>query len=99
MNLLLTTAASLAAFAVNFAGWYLAGRRTHYVQRLEAAPAMRVVLVEDLLPFVNIGGFLLAPTLPEKALVAVCAAAGGSLGIGLAILVERRRLNGRKGGC
>lgn len=91
MSLLLVIAIAIVAFLGNFLSWYLAGRRIHYVQRLEAFRAMRVALVEDLLPFVNIGGVLLVPTLPEKVFVAVSAALGGALGVGLAIMVEKIR--------
>lgn len=91
MNLLLTTGASLASFIVAFAAWYMAGRRTLYVQRLERGPACRLVWWEELLPFVGFGGFLLAPTLCEKSIVALCAATGGMLGLWVAMTIEIRR--------
>jgi hypothetical protein len=52
---------------------------------------MWLAWLEDLAPYLSIGGFLLVPSLVEKAIVVLCAATGGSVGIGLAILIEKRR--------
>lgn len=91
MNLLLTIPASLVAFVVDFIAWYLAGRRQHTVQRLEMLKGMGYAWAEGLLPFVGIGGFILVPTWLEKSIVAMAAATGGALGIGVAMWIEKRR--------
>lgn len=91
MNLPLTIGASVASFAVAFVAWYVAGRRTLYVQRLERGPACRLVWWEELFPFVGFGGFLLVPTPLEKCAVAVSAACGGYAGLWVAMTIEMRR--------
>ena len=89
MNLLLTSGVAAVAFISNFVAWYMAGRRTLYVMRLDVRRACILVWFEDLLPYINIGGFLLAPSWPEKIVVAMLAATGGALGIGIAMMVEK----------
>ena len=95
MNLPLTIGASVAAFMVAFVAWYMAGRRTLYVQRLERRQACRLVWWEELFPFVGLGGFLLVPTIIEKCVVALSAACGGYAGLWLAMTIEMRRKKDR----
>ncbi len=95
MNLPLTILASVASFGVAFIAWYMAGRRTLYVQRLERKQACRLVWWEELFPFIGFGGFLLVPTPLEKAVVALSAATGGMIGLWVAMTVEigRRKVD------
>jgi len=82
---------SLIAFVSNFIAWYMAGRRTLYVLHLDVPRAMWLAWLEDLVPYISIGGFLLVPSVPEKVIVALCGATGGSLGLGAAMWLEKRR--------
>jgi hypothetical protein len=81
-----------ASFLANFVSWFLAGRRTLCMQRLDAKKTMSLVFAEDLVPYLAIGGLLLAPTMLGKVVVALSGAAGGAIGAGLAILIEKRAL-------
>ena len=91
MNLLLTFFAALATFAVSWIAWFLAGRRTLFVMRLERRQACFLVWWEDLFPFVGLAGFLFAQTPLEKAIVAVAGATGSSFGLWTAMTIEQRR--------
>ncbi len=91
MNPLLTLGASIASFLVAFVAWYVAGRRTLYVQRLERQKACRLVWLEELFPFVGLGGFLLVPTPLEKGIVAISAATGGMIGLWVAMTLEIKK--------
>jgi hypothetical protein len=91
MNLPLTIGASAATFVVSFVAWFLAGRRTLFVMRLERRAACAIVWWEDLLPFVAFAGFLCVQTPLEKGIVAVAGATGSSIGLWVAMTVEKMR--------
>ena len=95
MNLLLTICAAMATFAINFVAWYMVGRRTLHVQRLDHRRACALVWWEDLLPYVGLGSFLLVSSVTERACVAYAGATGGYIGMWVAISIEKRRLAAR----
>ena len=87
---------SLISFLLNGISWFLAGRRQHYVHHLDIKRSMLIVFLEDLAPYLAIGGLLLVPTILDKAIVALSGAVGGAIGVGLAIMIEKRRLKKEK---
>jgi hypothetical protein len=50
-----------------------------------------LAFLEDLAPYLSVGGLLLVPTTLEKVIVMLCGAAGGAIGLGIAMLIEKQR--------
>jgi hypothetical protein len=50
-----------------------------------------LAFLEDLAPYLSVGGLLLVPTPLEKVVVMLCGATGGAIGLGIAMLVEKNR--------
>jgi hypothetical protein len=72
VSLPLTACIAGLSFLASALSWFLAGRRTLYVLRLEVKKTCLVALVEDLVPYLVVGGLLLAPSVAGKVVVAIC---------------------------
>jgi len=88
-SLLLILTIGGVSFAASFVSWFLAGRRTLYVLRQDIKKACMVSFIEDLVPYLVVGGLMYTPSLLGKIFVALCGATGGALGIGLAMRIEK----------
>ena len=90
MSLLLTLGIALTSFVVGALSWFLAGRRTLYVLRLDTKKACLTAFLEDLVPYLVVGGLLLTPSVVGKIVVALAGSAGAALGLCVAMLIEMR---------
>ena len=91
MNLLLLIGIGILAFTIGFVEYYIALRRTLALIQKDVRLTFILVLVEGILSWVALGGFLSVEGIIAKVIIASFAVLGGAIGAVSVIIFNREK--------